>query len=227
MTSDLDAPGLHSASFGATLADEAELRRFYRQPSPLVVNKEIDHLDDHCRAFIAASTFVLLATYGADGRADVSPRGGPAGFVKVLDDRRLVLPDLNGNNRLDSLVNVVTTGRAGLLFLVPGLGETLRVNGAAVVTVDDDILDGFTDDVRRPTSAVGVAVDEAFIHCAKAIRRGGLWQPGTWPSADRLPSTSRMIIDHCHLDGVSVAEVDADMERGYLLDLAHDRPPTD
>ena len=213
-------------TFGHALTETAQLAEHYRQPSQLVRDKVIDHLDAGCRDFISRSTFVVLGTSGAAGGNDVSPKGGPAGFVKVLDEKHLAIPDLNGNNLLDSLHNIIETGQIGLLFVVPGLGETLRVNGTAVVTVDDDILDRFTDDVRRPTTAIGVTVAQAYIHCAKAFRRGGVWQPEAWPDATCRPSPAAMLIDHVGVEGFTVAQVEADLEAGYTSDLEADRPDT-
>lgn len=213
------------APFDNTITDVSGLRDHYREPSDLVRNKATDHLDDGCRSFIARSTFVLIGTSSAAGAGDVSPKGGHAGFVKVLDPERLVIPDLNGNNRLDSLENIVENGQVGLLFLVPGLGEMLRVNGTACVTVDPEILDGFTEEYRRPTSAIGVTVDEAYIHCAKAIRRGALWNPDEWPEAANRPRVSEMLIEHAGLAGqVTAEEMHAGLEDSYRRDLDADRP---
>lgn len=213
------------STFEHTITDVAGLRDHYREPSHLVKNKATDHLDDGCRSFIARSTFVLMGTSSAAGAGDVSPKGGDAGFVKVLDDHRLVIPDLNGNNRLDSLENIVENAQIGLLFLVPGLGEMLRVNGRACVTVDLAILDGFTDEYRRPTSAIGVTVDEAYIHCAKAIRRGALWNPDEWPDAHTRPRVSEIIIEHAGVgEHITAAEMDAGLEDSYTKDLDADRP---
>ncbi|MBI4942322.1 MAG: pyridoxamine 5'-phosphate oxidase family protein [Actinobacteria bacterium] len=146
--------------------------------------KKKERLDDGLRAAIAASPFVLLATADGQGRCDVSPRGGPPGFVKVLDDTRVALPDLNGNNLLDSLRNVVLNPYAGLLFVVPGQSETLRLDGPAHLSTDDAVLDLFVEEVRRPVLAVVVEVGTVFSHCAKAFRRSRLWDPQTWPDAD-------------------------------------------
>jgi len=211
-------------TFANVLTATAQLADHYRQPSRVVQDKLIDHLDDGCRDFIARSTFVLVGTSAAAGGHDVSPKGGPAGFVKVLDDNRLAIPDLNGNNLLDSLHNIIETGQIGLLFVVPGLGETLRVNGTAVVTVDSDVLDQFTEDVRRPTTAIGVTVNQAYIHCAKSFRRGGLWQPESWPDAACRPSPAAMLIDHVGVEGVTVEQVEANLEASYTSDLEADRP---
>ena len=150
--------------------------------------------------------------------------GRPASS-RVLDDHRLAIPDLNGNNRLDSLQNVVATGQIALLFLIPGLGETLRANGRACITTDPAVLDAFTDQLRRPTSAIGIRIDEAYIHCAKSLRRAGLWEPGTWPGADTRPSPAQILLRHTGGEGkVTADQVEAGLEDAYTRDLAADRP---
>lgn len=222
---DGSAAGLVTASpFPGTLTEVAQLEERYRPPHRMVLDKAIDHLDDGCRQFIVASTFVLVGTSGSDGRVDVSPRGGPAGFVKVLDDHRLVIPDLNGNNRLDSLRNIIEHPQAGLLFVIPGRGETLRVNGRAFVTTADEVLDRFVDELRRPVTAIGVEVRTAYVHCAKAFRRGGLWEPERWPDDRVTPSGASLLRDHIGLTDVSVEAIEADLEAGYRLGLAADAP---
>ena len=213
------------ASFEHTINEVTGLRDHYRDHSQLVQNKATDHLDDGCRNFIGRSTFVLIGTSSADGAEDVSPKGGHPGFVRVLDDQRLVIPDLNGNNRLDSLQNIVENGQVGLLFLLPGLGEMLRVNGRACVTVDPEILDGFTDEYRRPTSAIGVTIQEAYIHCAKAIRRGALWNPDEWPEPESRPRVSEILIEHAGVgEHITAAEMSAGLEDSYREDLEADLP---
>lgn len=202
-----------------------ELGEHYREPSALVLGKDTHVLDQGCIDFIKASSFVLIGTADAEGRQDVSPRGGPAGFVKVLDEHRLAIPDLNGNNRLDSLRNVIVQPQIGLLFVIPGLGETLRLNGRACVTVDDAVLDVFTDDVRRPTSAIGVEIEHAYIHCAKSFRRGGLWEPDTWQPVERRPQVGQILVDHSGSgDLITGQQLEGLLEEGYVTDLAADRP---
>ena len=210
--------------FADALTDPAQLRDHYRTPSETVRGKVIGQLDEQCRNFIGRSTFVLVGTSSASGHQDVSPKGGPAGFVKILDEHHLAIPDLNGNNLLDSLHNIIDTGQVGLLFVVAGLGETLRVNGEAAVTRDPAVLDLFADELRRPRTAIGVTVREAYIHCAKAFRRGGLWQPETWPSAADRPSAAAALISHAGLDGVTEREVQSALEHSYTRDLAADLP---
>src|SRR3954470_21111977 len=164
--------GMVGTPFGAVVTSISGLREHYREPATTSVQKEVGHLDRHCRDFIAHATFAVLSTAGADGRCDVSPKGGPAGFAVVLDDHRLAIPDLIGNNRLDSLQNIVENPNIAALFLVPGLDETLRVNGKGYVVLDDDVLDACVVHDRRPKSAIGIDVEVAYIHCAKALRRG-------------------------------------------------------
>jgi PPOX class probable FMN-dependent enzyme len=172
-----------------------ELRSRYRDPVERVVRKELDRLDEHCREYIAASPFLVLATAGADGRLDASPRGDRAGFVQVLDDRTLLIPDWPGNNRLDSLTNLVEHPRAGLIFLIPGVDETLRVNGSVVIDDDGALRDRFATRGRRPAVVLAVTVEQAYLHCAKAFMRSGLWDRGTWPSERPVPTMGQMIHD--------------------------------
>lgn len=206
--------------FGTTISAPDDLRDHYRQPSPLVLKKSQPSLDQHSRAFIDRSPFVLVATTGADGTVDVTPRGGPPGFVRCLDDHRLLLGDLPGNNRLDSLTNITETGAVGLLFLIPGVDETVRVNGPACVTVEPDLLEVAALDGRQPKSAIGVHVREAFFHCAKAFRRSSLWSPEGWPSTTGLASLGCVLADQMEeLRSVPPAAIDADLEAGYAATL--------
>jgi PPOX class probable FMN-dependent enzyme len=183
------------------------------------VAKQIDHLDGHCRALIAHSPFLVMATAGADGRCDSSPRGGPAGFVRVLDDHRLAIPDLAGNNRLDSLENILEHPGVGLLFFVPGLDETLRVNGAAQLSNDVAVLDVCTINDVRPRLVVAVRVEAAYIHCAKALRRSGLWQPELWPDTSGLPTIACVLRDHYALPDLDLAAVEERLAQSYQLTM--------
>lgn len=153
-----------------------DLRELYPEPSEMVVRKEMDHLDKNCRAFIAASPFVLLATSGSEG-VDCSPRGDGAGFVRVADEGTLMVPDRAGNNRLDSLRNIVENPRIGLLFLIPGITHTLRVNGTARLSVAPDLLESFAVKGKAPRSVAVVSVEKAFVQCSRALLRAGLWNP--------------------------------------------------
>ncbi|MFZ0040219.1 MAG: MSMEG_1061 family FMN-dependent PPOX-type flavoprotein, partial [Solirubrobacteraceae bacterium] len=165
----------------------------YRPPSQGVLDKQLDRLDHHCRGFIAQSPILLLATAGADGSCDVSPRGGETGFVEVLDEHRLRIPDARGNRRLDSFANVLENPHAGLLFLIPGMGETLRVNGNCSVVRDGDAV------------SLMVEVQEAFLHCAKALLRSRLWDPDSWPATEERPSAAEIFGDHLSGMGTEAA----------------------
>ena len=210
------------APFPHVLASEAELLELYHAPSKAVRAKVVPALDSTARAFIGLSPFVLVSTADADGNCDVSPRGGPAGFVKVLDDHRIVIPDLNGNNLLDTIRNVLAGGRIGLLFVAPGKDETLRVNGGAWVTVDDEILDGFTE-LRRPKCAIAVGVEQVYVHCAKAFRRGRVWDPESWAELAAAPSAAQMLTCQVGLD-TPVEEMERWLEESYVIGLEADRP---
>jgi hypothetical protein len=199
-----------------------ELAARYPSPSERARTKKRDRLDDGLRGALALSPFVLLATSDAAGRCDVSPRGGPPGFVKALDDHRVAIPDLNGNHLLDSLRNILSNPHAGLLVVVPGQHETMRIDGRAHLVDDDDVLDLFADELRRPTLAIVVEIDEVFTHCAKALRRGGLWEPRTWPTLDR-PVLLCARYDQLDLD-VSLDEYVATNDHKIAADLEADRP---
>jgi PPOX class probable FMN-dependent enzyme len=181
--------------FADVITTEAGLRDVYRMPGDVVVQKVLERLDRHARTFIEASPFVLVGTTSPDGTADVSPKGGPAGFVSVLDDQRLAIPDLAGNNLLDSITNIVHGSGIGLLFLVPGVDETLRVNGLACVTTDPSVLDACSVKDKRPKAAIGVTVSQQYMHCAKAFRRSGLWNAQTWPNRATVPSLGCILRD--------------------------------
>jgi len=211
--------------FRDTIGSIDELTEHYRPPSKLVQGKATPIIDEGCRDFIASSTFVLIGTASAEGDQDVSPKGGPAGFVKVLDDKRLVIPDMNGNNRLDSLRNIVENPRVGLLFLIPGLGETLRINGSACITTDPEVLDVFAEELRRPKTAIGVTIDEGYMHCAKSFRRGAMWTPEEWPTSAQRPSIGKILIDHTGQEtAMSSKELEDYLEASYVEDLAADMP---
>lgn len=190
------------------------LRAHYRDPSPGVVAKVLGRLDAHCADFIAHSPFLVLGTSDEHGRCDVSPRGGPPGFVAVLDRSRLAIPDLAGNNRLDSLGNAVRSPGVGLLFFVPGVEESLRVNGDAEVTTEPEVLDACALRDVRPRVAMVVHVREAYLHCAKAFRRGGVWRPDTWPDLDGMATPARMLRDQVATDMTEDGVRDA-LERSY------------
>jgi uncharacterized protein len=171
----------------------------YRPPSQLVLDKEIDHVDEHCRAFIELSPFATLSTADADGWPDVSPRGGDPGFVKVLDPHRLALPDRPGNNRVDSLRNLAANPRATLLFVVPGIEETLRVYGTTSIVPPDALDVDLTEFGRAPRSVLVLRVRRAFFQCAKAVMRSGLWDPARQVPRSAWAPFGEVLKDHCRL----------------------------
>jgi len=208
---------------GSIVASLDELAELYRAPSRIAAVKKTSVLDDASIGILERSPFVLIATEGADRGLDVSPRGGPPGFVRILDDRHVAIPDLNGNNLIDSLRAVVATGRAGLLVIVPGKDETLRINGLAWVTTDSEVLEMWADELRRPTTAVVVRSEEVFMHCAKAFRRGRVWDPASWDQLADAPDG----LDVLNAQGLVAANDAATreyLEQGYADDLAHDEP---
>jgi PPOX class probable FMN-dependent enzyme len=198
----------------ASVGTTAALRELYRLPAQRSLDKEIDHLDPHCRAFIAHSPFAVLATADGAGTVDASPKGGPPGFVAVVDDYRVALPDMAGNNRLDSMTNIVHDGAASLLFLIPGIDETLRVVGRARVSTDVDILERCAVREMPARVAIVITVSSAFIHCAKALLRAAIWDPASWPDTSGLPSPACMLKDHIGLPGTE-AESQRALDASY------------
>ena len=203
------------------LSTSDELRTIYRVPGPGPAGKSRTSIDEASARFIARSPIVMLATASASGHCDVSPRGGPPGFVTVLDDTHVAIPDLNGNNRLDSLQNVVDNPQAGLLFLIPGLDDTLRINGPATITTADDVLDRHHPELRRPKSALVVETRELFVHCAKAFRRSQTWQPETWAALADAPDLVEIVACQFAIDDRE--SLRNDLEQGYVAELAADR----
>ena len=188
------------------ITTEDELRRRVGPAGELVEAKELDHLDAHCAAFIALSPMVVVSSADDEGRCDASPRGDTAGFVRVLDDTHLLLPERRGNRRVDTLANVVANPRVGLLFLVPGTSETLRVNGRARIIDDPQLLTPSARGGRVPELGVLVNVEEVFFHCARALLRSSLWHPDTWPDRSALPTLGQILSDQ-----IRSVELDADV----------------
>jgi PPOX class probable FMN-dependent enzyme len=176
------------------ITDVAALERLYGLPAGASVEKEVSHIHPHYRRMIEVSPFVVLATSGPDG-LDTSPRGDPAGFVVVEDEKTLLIPDRRGNNRVDSLRNIIADPRVALLFLIPGVGETLRVNGHAAISTEPSLLARFEMDGKRPRSVIVVSVDTVFFQCSRAIWRSKLWDSSTHIDRTALPSLGRMIAD--------------------------------
>jgi PPOX class probable FMN-dependent enzyme len=204
------------------ITSEDGLRARFRTPSELSLRKQLDHLDHNCRRFIALSPFLCLATTDQDGRLDNSPRGDAPGFVQVQDDRTLLIPDRPGNNRLDSLTNIVRNPQVGLLFFIPGVTEMLRVNGRARIVTSPELLARFTVNHRAPAVAILVATQEVFLHCSKALIRSRLWQEDA--KVDRrtaLPSLGQMIAEVLDRQpaAATVAEYDARIDHSIKEEL--------
>jgi len=205
--------------FTDTVTTAAVLREMAGEPGDLARAKQRDRLDTHCRAFIARSPFLLLATANARGQCDVSPKGDVPGFVLVLDDTHLVVPDRPGNRRFDGMQNILANPHVGLIFLVPGAGETLRVNGRAVITREPALLARMAVEGRAPRLAIGVEVEECFMHCAKALRRSHLWDPAKWPDLAGVPTGAEMLQDQAKGLGMTRADLERRLGESYARPL--------
>jgi uncharacterized protein len=185
-----------SDPFTGALTSPEQLRDFYDAPMERAIRKDIGQIDELCRRLIAAAPMLFVATHSERGHADVSPRGGPPGFVTVLDDRHLGIPDATGNRRLDTLENILSSGRVALIFLIPGRDTTLRVNGHAAVTAAADVLERLTPVGKAPKTAIVVRAEEVYTHCPKAFVRSKLWDPSTWPDPATLPTSAEVSLAH-------------------------------
>jgi PPOX class probable FMN-dependent enzyme len=204
---------------GDRVATIEQLERLFRPPGERALAKELSAIDAGIAAFIDRCPFLVLATANGAGSIDASPRGGPPGFVRRLDDHHIAIPDLNGNNRLDSYRNLIEHPWAGVLLIIPGKDETLRINGPAVLTTDPELLAGFTTELRTPKLALVVEAAEIYGHCAKAFRRGGVWDPATWAEVEDAPDLAAMYACTWNLDADRMR---ATLARVYAEDLAQD-----
>lgn len=200
------APEKTERAFRDVVASKEALRSLMGEPTELVLRKQLSALEAHSRAFIARSPLVLLGTSNAMGMCDVSPKGDAPGFVRVLDDTTLAIPDRVGNRRVDSLMNILENPHVGLLFLVPGIGETFRVNGSAILVRDDDLLASMDVQGKRPNVAIVVTVEECFLHCPKAFMRSNLWDPSRHMVRSEMPSLARILMDQTKPAGRSAEE---------------------
>ena len=194
-----------------------DLRSIYPEPTPLAVAKQLDHLDEFARLFIERSPFMVMATADQDGNCDASPRGDAPGFIIVLDEKRLLIPDRPGNNRVDSLQNLASNPKVGLLFFVPGVLETLRVNGRAAMVSDEATLERHVANERRPKSALEVTAEEVFFHCGKALKRGSLWDASRHAAPGEIPSLGKILSRQTGKIGEN--EADARVEHAYKAHL--------
>lgn len=207
------------AAFDDILTTEQDLRAIMGTPSTRAVMKVQNSLDAHTRAFIAQSPFLLLATSDTDGHCDVSPKGDAPGFVQIIDDRRLVIPERPGNKRLDGMLNVLANGHVGLIFMVPGREETLRVNGKAWITRDPALLTRCVAQGKAPLVAIGVEIEQCFLHCPKAFIRSRLWNQQAWPAADALPSMACVLYDQIRPGDATLQDYERSIEEGNTKGL--------
>ncbi|WP_134683951.1 pyridoxamine 5'-phosphate oxidase family protein [Brevibacillus migulae] len=202
-----------------TMDELTELRSVIGHPSKLAEQKVIPSIDEHCRSFIGKSPFLIMATANDSGSCDASPRGDAPGFVHVLDEHHLLIPERPGNRRMDSIQNILSNPRIGLLFLIPGLEETLRINGKAVITRDQKLLEPLAVNGRVPLLGIGVEVEECYVHCAKSCKRSGIWDFETWLAKEELPSIPHMLADHAKRASLTVTEIQDLLQESYTKRL--------
>lgn len=208
-----------SFTFSQPVTTPDQLRDILGHPGARAVQKQLATLDRHARYFIERSPFALLGTADHTGRCDVSPRGDGPGFVKILGEQTLIVPERPGNRRGDSLTNILANPRAGLLFMIPNVEETLRVNGRAMIVADADVLDQLAHEGKVPQLAIAIEPDEVFFHCAKAFRRSGLWQPESWLGRGNLPSLGQILLDQINPSDETAEDIDCSIEEGYRTRL--------
>lgn len=196
------------------VTEKEALRRIVGEPIPIVVNKEMPALDKYTRQFIEMSPFLVLGTAGADGHIDMSPRGDPPGFVRIIDDRTILIPDRQGNQRVDSMMNLTENPNVGIIFFLPGVDETLRIRGRAAITREAGLLAGMEVNGKAPKLGLLVAIDVVFFQCAKALIRSKLWHPETRIERGAFPSFGRITRDQRRPEA-EVAEVEAQIEKAY------------
>jgi PPOX class probable FMN-dependent enzyme len=203
------------------IINKDDLGSHYGKPSERAVLKQLDHIDKHCRAFIELSPFLVIGTMGSDGLGDVSPRGDAPGFVLVKDENTIFIPDRLGNNRTDTLSNIIDNKGLGVLFLVPGMNETLRVNGLGTIILDEEILEGLSAQGKAPRSALKIEVKEAYLQCAKALIRSKLWEDDYKIERQNFPSLGEIITDQIGLgdDSAAVSAANRSIQKGYTEKL--------
>ena len=199
-------------SFADVITEEDALREIFGWPSERALNKQIDRLDTHCRAIIEKSPFLLLGTSDTTGRCDVSPKGDFPGFVRVLDDRTIAIPDLPGNNRLDTLLNILNNPQVGLIFMIPGMNETLRINGKVRLVRDAKLLESMAYQGKLPKLAIVVDVQEVFTHCPKAFLRSKLWSEDYRIERSELPSFAEILKDHTGMVECDVEQLQKELD---------------
>lgn len=197
--------GVATGTIGVVVEDAVtsveELRALVGEPHEAVVKKSINRIDDHVRNYLAMSPLFFLSTSNAEGQCDVSPRGDAPGFVRALDDRRLLYPERPGNKRVDSLLNILSNPHVGMLCIIPGLDEVLRINGRAAITRNRELLEPSARNGTVPPLGVVVEVEECFVHCPRALQQAGIWHTESWPPKEELPSIKEMFLAHIRMNG--------------------------
>lgn len=199
------------------IVDLNGLRELYASPNSRAVAKQLGHLDAHCRRFIGLSPFLVIASGGGGIPLDASPRGGAPGFVKVTDPHTMLVPDAQGNNRLDTLTNILATNQVGLIFMVPGVDETLRINGTARLRDEREYLEQFSGEKKQPKLVIEIAVAEAYLHCGKSMMRSSLWSGETRVERSALPSMGQMLKDQT--GSQAPAETQEEMVAQYIRNM--------
>ncbi|KHE67346.1 pyridoxamine 5'-phosphate oxidase family protein [Halobacillus sp. BBL2006] len=202
-----------------TVSTVDELEQLQGTPGRLAANKVIHHLDEHSKTFLRHSPFAVISTSSADGSCDSSPRGDGPGFVHILDAKNLVLPERMGNKRMDSMRNLIENPKIGLLFMIPGLDETLRINGSAQIIKDPSLMQKMEEKGHVPNVGILITVDECYIHCAKALKRSHLWHPEQWPDVSRVSNPAKMMASHAKLDDLDEAKVQEALNESYTQRL--------
>ena len=200
------------------ITSREELRAHYKAPGEGALRKEMKALDRHAKGFIGRSPFVLIGSSDGNGNADVTPKGDKPGFVAVLDDKTIAIPDRPGNNRLDTLENIVANPAVGLIFLIPGMDETLRINGEAKITADAGLRERLHVEGKLPAATIVVSIKAVYMHCAKAFMRSQLWKLETWPDRASLPTLGQILKDQLSLSG-SAEERDRELAEDYAQSM--------
>lgn len=188
------------------VSSREELREIVGLPHEFVVKKSISIIDEECKKFISASPLVFISTCNAEGKCDVSPRGDLGGCVQILNEKQFIIPDRQGNKRQDSHLNILSNPNIGLLFIVPGIEEVLRVNGKATVIKEEEILRQMELKESIPLLGIGVDVEEVFVHCSRALRESGIWNLETWPNKEQIPSALEIFHTHLKINGVDISK---------------------
>ncbi len=207
------------SSFADIITSEAELRTLIGQPAELIKQKKLNELDIHAVEFIARSPLLFIGTRDDRGCCDVSPRGDPPGFVRILDNKHLVIPERPGNRLADSLCNIIETGAVGLLFVIPGVEDIFRINGRACITRTPELLQSMSVQEKVPLIAIGIEIEECYFHCAKAIKRSRLWDTASWKDSGDLPSLAKVIMDQTKSTDITIEELEETIKESYATRL--------